>query len=140
MLSTPRSIDMGGWFLCGMVGEWTSDLSPKSGFARVKAFHAVAGAGVVVAERINAGFDYLDFEGKYNTAYEGPDCFGGFSGGGLWQVVFGERDGAVNIVDALLSGVIFYQSELGGDTRTIFCHGRRSIYEHAVQALQRSAS
>ncbi|MDP2604567.1 MAG: hypothetical protein Q8S00_18575 [Deltaproteobacteria bacterium] len=140
MLSAPRAIDMGGWFLCGMVGEWTSDLSPECGFARVKAFRGVTGAGVVVAERQCAEFDYLEFEAKYNAAYEGPDSFGGVSGGGLWQVVFEERDGAVNMVDALLSGVVFFQSEIVGDTRTIFCHGRRSIYERVADSLRSAAS
>jgi hypothetical protein len=136
MLSAPRAIDMGGWFLSGMVDEQTSDLSPEGGFARVKAFRGFTGAGVVAAERQRAKFDYLEFEAKYNAAYQGPNSFGGVSGGGLWQVVFEERDGCVNIVDALLAGVAFFQSEIVGDIRTIFCHGRRSIYEHVVQSLE----
>lgn len=130
---------MGGWFLRGMVGEWTSDLTPEGGFARVKAFNGVTGASQVVAERQHAGFDYIEFEAKYNLAYQGPDSFGGFSGGGLWQVVFEERDGSINIVDVLLSGVSFFQSEKIGDTRTIFCHGRRSIYEYVVDVLHNGA-
>jgi hypothetical protein len=136
MLASPRSIDMGGWFLCGMVGEQTSDLTPERGFARVKGFRGFTGAGVVVAERRRADFDYLEFQAKYNAAYEGPDSFGGFSGGGLWQVVFEERDGCINIVDALLAGVTFFQSEIIGDIRTIFCHGRGSVYDCVVRSLE----
>lgn len=140
MLKTPRAIDMGGWFVFGMAGERTSDLPPEGGFPRVKSFLGATGAGVVVAERQRDGFDYLDFEAKYNEAYEGPDSFCGYSGGGLWQIVLEERNGVIDIVDALLSGVIFYQSAREKDTRTIFCHGRRSIYDCVIRLLQNPLS
>jgi len=141
MLSAPPTLDMGGWIVCGMVAEWTSDLPPEAGFSRVKIFRGISGFGVVRTERYDGErFDYLEFETKYNAAYQGPDSFKGLSGGGLWQIVLEEHDGAVTISDVLLSGVIYFQSDLLGEIRTLFCHGRRSIYEHAVKSLAGTAS
>jgi hypothetical protein len=138
MLSAPLDLKVGVWFLCGMVAERTSDLTPERGFKRVKGFHGLSGAGVVSGERTAGDFDYLHFEAKYNEAYQGPESFKGFSGGGLWQVELVERDGNLEIAEVLLSGVAFFQSDIVGDVRTIFCHGRRSIYGKAYNALARA--
>jgi hypothetical protein len=132
MLAAPRPIELGGWFLSGMIGESTSELSPEHGFARVKAFRGFTGAGVVAAERRREGFDYLEFQAKYDAAYEGPRSFEGVSGGGLWQAVFEEREGAICVSKVLLSGVAFFQSSIQNDVRTISCHGRQSIYDVVV--------
>src|ERR1700694_2331964 len=110
MLSNQRSIDCGGWFLMGMVHEQTVDLPLERGFTRVKGFHGHCGAGVVSAERVSGIYDYLDFEAKYGPGYQGPDSFQGYSGGGLWQMVYAEREGQFEIRDALLSGVVFFES------------------------------
>lgn len=138
MLSIPPALDSGPWFLVGMGAEWTQDSPPERGFTRVKVFRGISGGGVVTCERQDGPYDYLDFETKYNAAYEGPASFQGFSGGGLWQVQLNERDGQVEVAEVLLSGVAFYQSALVGDVRTIFCHGRRSIYEHICNALRKA--
>lgn len=135
MLSTPPAIEMGGWFLVGMAAERTSDLAPERGFTRVKAFRGLCGAGVVASERKTDTHDYLHFEAKYSGLYEGPQSYKGFSGGGLWQIRMKEDDGKLKLGEVLLSGVAFYESEIVGDIRTIYCHGRRSIYEFAVDAL-----
>ncbi len=135
ILSTPPAIDSGGWFLVGMGAEWTEDLAPERGFPRVKLFRGISGAGVVTVERQDGKYDYLNFEAKYGPSYQGPGSFQGFSGGGLWQIQLKENDGKLELVDVLLSGVAFYESEVVDNIRTIFCHGRRSIYEHICNAL-----
>jgi hypothetical protein len=55
-------------------------------------------------------FDYLFFEALYNELYEGPDSYGGFSGGALWQLLVRPDGSTFEIADTLLSGVAFYQS------------------------------
>ena len=140
MLSDPPPIELGGWFLVGMAAEWTSDLPPERGFTRVKAFRGLCGAGVVASERKTDTHDYLHYEAKYDAAYEGPQSYQGFSGGGLWQIRMKEQNGKPIISETLLSGVAFYQSKIVGDLRTIYCHGRRSVYEFAFQALADAAA
>jgi hypothetical protein len=134
-LSLPPEIERGGWFLVGMAAEWTSDLPVERGFTRVKAFRGLCGAGVVTTEYQTGAYDYLNFQAKYNDAYEGPTSYQGFSGGGLWQVRILDHDGKLEVDDVLLSGVAFYESAIVGDVRTIYCHGRRSVYERAYSAL-----
>lgn len=137
MLSAPPLIGAGGWFLVGIAAEWTSDLPPERGFTRVKAFRGLCGAGVVTSEHEAGDYDYLHFEAKYDGLYEGPESYQGFSGGGLWQIQLKERDGKLELSDVLLSGVAFYQSEVVSDIRTIYCHGRRSVYDHVWNAMEK---
>ena len=134
MLAAPRPIDYGGWCITGMVDEWTRDLAPKRGYRRVKGFHGFCGLGVVNSERSDDHIDYLNFETKFDEAYEGPGNFQGVSGGGLWQVIYEERNGIISIRDALLSGVVFYQTEIQSGI-TLSCHGRRSIYQNVHDSI-----
>ena len=136
----PRSVDAGGWFLCGGVDEWTTDGQPEHPFTKVKVFRGLCGAGVVGIERADEQFDYLDFEVAVNEQYEGPLSFKGVSGGGLWQVVLKDHEGEVEIADSLLSGVAYYQIILDGKPQKVICHGRRSIYETVVGVLETNAS
>jgi hypothetical protein len=135
MLSTPPKIELGGWFLVGVAGEWTTDLPLERGLTRIKGFRGLCGAGVVSSERKTDEHDYLNFETKYDEGYQGPESYQGFSGGGLWQAILKEEDGKLGIKELLLSGVTFYQSGIVGDIRTIYCHGRRSVYESAFNTL-----
>lgn len=129
-------IEYGFWLICGMAHEWTSDTEPEGGYERVKIFRGIYGAGKVGNERTIGGFDYLDFHTQYDHDYEGPQSYGGFSGGGLWQIVVGkDSDGAQLIKKKILPGVIFYQSDLKDDKRTIVCHGRDSVYRAVVNVL-----
>lgn len=134
MLLTPRALDLGGWFLCGSVGDWTTDLPTEHPYTRVKGIRALCGAGCVSLERVDNEFDYLNFEVNYDEGYGGPQDFRGFSGGGLWQAVFKDNGGHIVLEDMLLSGVAFYQLEMENG-KTLICHGRKSIYANALSKL-----
>lgn len=127
------------WMLCGMAHEWTRDGTPERGYERVKVFRGCCGAGIVENARVVGEFDYVDFKAKYDDAYEGPHCYGGFSGGGLWQLVVAETPGGeLAVKKKVLSGVIFYQSKLEDHTRTIVCHGSQSVYRVVLNAIESS--
>lgn len=136
----PRSIDAGGWFLCGAADEWTTEGPPERAFTKVKVFRGFCCAGVVSTERVGQEFDYLDFDVAVNDQYEGPMNFEGVSGGGLWQIVLRDHGGQIEIADHLLSGVAYYQMLLDGKPQKVICHGRRSIYETVIRALESNAS
>lgn len=79
------------------------------------------------------GYDYLDLKVDYRTEPRSPTTFGGASGGSVWRV-FVEREynqptGTETISGSCLIGVAFYQSDRDNDSRTIRCHGPKSIYE-----------
>jgi len=130
MLEHPPAVDLGFWGMCGVVEEWTKDLPPERVFSRVKGFHNFFGAGEVSSFETRGAFDYLKFETRFGRSYEGPDNYGGVSGGGIWQVLVKEQDGEAQVSECLLSGVDFYQTVVDGGI-DLSCHGRRSIYEHA---------
>lgn len=139
MLNSPPANELGAWILCGIAHEWTRD-APPGRFDRVKEFRGTCGLGVLAGQREADGFDYLRFEAKYDAAYEGPESYEGFSGGGLWQLLVEERDGLPRVKELLLQGVTFYQHERVAERRVIECHGRRSVYEVAAGALAKAAS
>lgn len=141
MLEAPSPLDHGIWALSGFSGEWTSDSVPERGFQRIKIFRGGFGVGNVTRAFEDGEFDYLLFEVLYNELYEGPQSFGGFSGGGLWQLLGREENGAFCVTQRLLSGVAFYESDLkhGGDgiTREITCQGRRTLYGVFLEQVRR---
>lgn len=85
MVEAPEPIEHGLWVLSGFAGERTGDRAPEQGFSKVKVFNGLHLEGKLAIERNEGNFDYLFFEALYNKLYEGPDSYGGFSGGPLWQ-------------------------------------------------------
>ncbi len=138
VFKSPPAKDVGLWILCGMADEWTTESTPERGYDRVKVFRGMYTEGQALRETQKDAFDYFDFAPNYIPG-QGPESFGGYSGGGLWQVVF--RRGALGQLraDRHLAGVAFYQSPQIGKGRVVKCHGRRSIYEVALRELERIA-
>lgn len=139
LLQKPPALDHGAWFLCGFAEEATTERAPDRGFGRIKVFEGACGAGWVCKQYRESAFEYLDFEVRYGAVNAPPRDFGGFSGGGLWQVPITRKDGELRVKELLFSGVAFYQSATVDNVGRIKCHGRDGIYTHAVQALQNGA-
>jgi hypothetical protein len=147
ILERPQPVEYGIWMLSGFAGEWTGDGLAEQGFSKVKYFRGMYADGKVTRECNRDDFDYLILEALYNEFYEGPQSFGGFSGGGLWQLLVKPEGDELRVVDRLLSGVAFYESDMKNDdmgqvTREIKCHGRRSVYGpiiHLVRTRQFSS-
>ncbi len=141
LLENLPPINDGFWVLSGMSDEVTIDAPPEGGFGRVKVFHGFYGAGVVEAEYLVNGYDFLEFKAKYNETYEGPGSFQGFSGGGLWHLLISKSEnGKLRVTDEILSGVAFYQSPIEEHMRTIKCNGRLSIYKNVIDLIKQRAS
>jgi hypothetical protein len=140
VLEKQQPLDHGIWVLSGIPGEWTSDAAPERGFSRVKIFRGGHGAGTVTREYERGEFDYLVFEALYNKHYEGPQDFGGYSGGGLWQLLVKPDNGSLSVTQRFLSGVAFSQSDFkeseAGAIREITCHGRRSLYDVLISHVR----
>ena len=96
----------------------------------------LAELGRVDQEHRLESFDYLDFEVGYSGASGPPHDFRGFSGGGLWQVPVIRTPDGLKVKELLFSGVAFYQHAPQENHRRIKCHGRRTIYDQAVQSIE----
>jgi hypothetical protein len=139
LLHQPPGENRGAWVLCGMVGERTADLSEedKKRYAKGKSFQGICINAAPSGRRQDREFDYRSLQVEYNATYEGPESFGGCSGGGLWHLLVGEKpDGSLEILTSILSGVAFYQSAKDGIRKTIECHGPRSIYGRVADLLE----
>jgi hypothetical protein len=139
MLDRPEPLGDGFWVLSGFGGEWTDDAATQQGFGRIKVFKGMHGIGKVAAEHVRGAFDYLLYGALYNELYEGPNSYGGFSGGALWHVLMAPN--GKEVAERLLSGVAFYESGeqagAGGEvTNEITCHGRRSVYGTLIEAVR----
>jgi hypothetical protein len=133
MLEDPPSREIGVWAICGIAEEWTIDAPSQMGFGRIKVFNGrLLGPLERIAWRTSGDFDYINFEVVYDDGYGGPQSFGGYSGGGIWQLIIKPIEGLPTVVDRHLMGVAFYQSDKtmrGAEAiREVFSHGRESIY------------
>ena len=138
VLEEPWPVDKWPWLLSGVADEWTRDGPPEAGFERVIEFDGAVGFGIAENERIVGGFDYLDFVAEYGENYSGPERFGGYSGGSVWQMPCKLDGGKITVSDLILSGVAFWQSGKDGSQRVIKCHGRMSIYQHLIDRVMGS--
>ena len=121
-----------------MVGEWTNNPPPNRTLPEHrKGFHGLCMPVLLTSEQQRGDYDYYSFQVENNETYEGPESFGGCSGGGVWHLTVNEQeDGSLAIRESLLAGVAFYQSWWKGARNTIECHGRKSIYGKVIETLE----
>lgn len=124
--------------LAGVIAERTTDVAvpEDAGFLK-RSFEASFEPGTFAPLAEHEGYDLLRFTPQEDEGYEPPSSYQGVSGAALWRV-FCERDirGKVKVKEPWIWGVAFWQSETVDDgSRTITCHGPKSIYERLVQAV-----
>lgn len=83
------------------------DSPGEAGFERIKDFQGGIGLGLTENERMVGDFDYLDFPAEYSENYDGPESFGGYSGGSLWHIVANWKEDKIIVNECILSGVAF---------------------------------
>jgi hypothetical protein len=124
-----------GIFFAGFVGEWAKRGPAEAGFAGTNCFGMLCG-GIGRADKYweDRDFDYSVFTVQCHR--DNPQNYQGASGGGLWKVIASSDDPHISIVeDAILCGVAYWQTELTDGKRCITCHGYKSIYSKAVNAM-----
>lgn len=137
ILNNPPPLDFGIWFICGTPSEGTEEEESEKGFGGVISSHGNCGATGVNREYVMGDYDYIEVGIDYSGSGGIPSNFGGMSGGGLWQVLTRQtEEGELEPTKHLLSGVIFYQSDVINQRRFIRCHGRRSIYKNVFDKIE----
>jgi len=123
-------IDRGFWFTLGFPGVFEFDIEPNRGFSEIKGYYGLCGISGIRKEYENNGYDYLEMSIKYESHNKNlPNSFGGVSGGGIWQVPLSRNNqGSLEPDEYILSGVIFYQTQLQENQRFLRGHGRNVIY------------
>ena len=138
VLQNPLDYRFGLWMPLGFPEELTKIGESVNGFSILKDFHMLGGATGIENAYVRGDYDYLEVSCHYRKDEELPMSFGGFSGGGLWQVPLLELEkDNIKHQEIILSGVIFYQTKVRNSRRNIKCHGRRSIYKKAYEFIRR---
>ena len=138
LLEKPPRLVEGVWFLNGFVAEGTKEEIGRQGYEKIKGFLLFSGAAGVDTEYERDGYDYFDVPITYTKEFSIPRDFGGMSGGGLWQVPLIKKrsTGKLQHEELLFSGVVFYQQPIRDNESMVRCHGRRSVYEIAYDAIR----
>ncbi len=136
LLHSPPHLRDGFWFVNGFIDENTVEEREKEGFALIKGFYNLSGAGGPEDSITVGEHDYFTFPVSYAGRAVAPKSFGGMSGGGLWQIPLQRgTEGRITHKPALLSGVVFYQEPTNPTSCGVRCHGRQSVYRVAYSAI-----
>jgi hypothetical protein len=132
-----HEVDLGLWLPCGVLAEGSQDLEPERGFGIVRGYYGLCGLAAGPSETHVDGFDYLELTSDPSESKDVPTSFKGLSGGGLWHAIVGSKDGALVVMDCILSGVIFYEDFLPDGVQVLRSHGRNSVYRRLAEQMAR---
>lgn len=138
LLNCPPDHQDGFWLVCGAPGQFTN--YEGQGIFSVG---SICGIGGVQNEYEKDGYDYIESIVEYDRQMEQidnieiPESLGGMSGGGLWQVMVGISEEECIPLRYILYGVAFCQSKFEENRRILKCHGRKSIYKYAYEAIRK---
>jgi len=136
LLNNPPGIAEGRWAVQGLIAERTREELDEQKIKTVH-FFQLCSLGSATPHTVGA-YDYFDCPIRYSNSEPIPESYRGTSGGGLWQVRLEKRASDGEITPArvpILSGVAFYQGPIESGISSIRCHGRRSVYEVAYEAI-----
>ena len=132
LLHSPPDRHSGFWFVNGFPA--TEAVRTTDGDSEIIRFLNLSGAGGPEEPVTRGEYDYYKFPVPNRAS--APESFGGMSGGGFWQIrLRRKQDGTLETLPPLLSGVVFYQVWTPSEC-ALLCHGRRSVYEIAYQAIE----
>jgi hypothetical protein len=137
LLTDPPPLTAGLWVVQGFIAERTTEELDFEQHIKTVRFFQLSSSGTV-KPYATGEYDYFELPIKYSTRASIPESYGGTSGGGLWQVRLERKASGGEITPAtvpILSGVAFYQDGVECDRSALRCHGRRSAYETAYEAI-----
>jgi len=135
VLNRPPQDNEGFWIANGFIDERTTEHRGE-GIVSKRFFNLSAAGGAERQPDVDQ-FDYYQYPVSIEGREYSPRSFGGMSGGGLWQIPLArEGNGSVVSRTPLFSGLVFYQVPTTSSECGVRCHGRRSIYEIAYEAIR----
>jgi hypothetical protein len=141
MLDNAPALNSGVWFVWGVPAEDTTSEPAEKGYSQIRGLHSQCSATHASREDQAGEHDYIEIEVEYGKEFHVPQSFGGYSGGGIWQVFLKTSEtGRFLPAEFILSGVAFYQTEISDQKRYLRCHGRRSIYGYVYDRLKRASA
>jgi hypothetical protein len=138
MLNAPPQDREGIWVASGFVEELTQIDPNPAPYETLKAFCHFGTVGGVDSYRVDKPHDYFVFPVSHPPNSSVPHNFGGVSGSGLWHVLLREdKAGVLAVYQYILQGLTYYQDPYVDGKSALRCHGARSIYSVAYEAICR---
>lgn len=138
ILSEPFDPEHPNCVLSGIPGMKTKVVGPAHGYSRVYVYENILGYTRIEKYWIEDDFDYFEVSVIYDEGADLPRTFGGVSGGGVWRVKIEQtEDGKYHSGGPMLSGVACWEKPEKENRLHIICHGWRSIYYVAYNAVMR---
>ena len=133
MLRGEPQIENGLWAIVG-TPTFTSNLEDPNKLEFTKMTYSVG----VEPPVMRGEFDYIEARADLRMDNVPPN-FKGVSGGGLWHAEVARlADGSLALIgEPKLEGCAFYETRPRGEYVYIRCHGRHSIYEHALGLIRK---
>lgn len=126
----------GFWFVAGAVAERTA-VSGNDGKRVTVSVEASVESGDVLNLQLDDGFDCVRFVPTPHPSYIPPSSYEGMTGGGVWVGYVADGKGATSEGSRLnFVGVNFWQSDVGGQGRSIVCHGPDGVYGRLNEAVR----
>ncbi len=136
-MTSPPDDREGIWIASGFVEEFTKMDPNPTPYESVKAFCDFASVGGVESYVVEGQHDYFVFPLSNSTDASIPNNFGGVSGSGLWHVLLRvNKAGDLTAFDYILQGLTYYQEPYVEGRSALRCHGQKSIYGVAHEALR----
>jgi hypothetical protein len=121
----------------GIIAEWSDKEPVAMGSLDVTTIRGLLNVGAAVEIEPADGCDRLRFDVLPADDFTLPESYGGTSGGGVWRAFTQMRaDQKKYLVQLRLLGVAFYQSDATNGSRSIICHGPKTIYDRMFTAIR----
>ncbi len=138
LMTAPPNDREGIWIASGFVEELTQIDPNPAPYESVKGFCDFGAVGGVESYSVNGQHDYFEFPISQPPGGSVPHDFGGVSGSGLWHVLLREKEGGdLTPYQYILQGLTYYQDPYVEGRSALRCHGPKSIYGVAYEALCR---
>ena len=135
LLSEPPDVRDGLWITQGFLEKRTAATEDSDGGTTTR-FYNFSGVGGPDDPIDRGEYDYYEYPVTDEKRSETPASWGGMSGGGVWRVPLGRKDGqVVPRHNPVLSGVLFYQHPTTSTECGVVAHGLRSIYGVAYDSI-----
>jgi hypothetical protein len=122
----------------GIIGERTSSGIDERREARFTNIEAIPEFGEAGETREAHGMDLVDFTPKLSEGYVPPGSYKGMSGGGWWRIFCQlDNNSRATVVEKRVLGVAFHETDVADGSRTIVCHGPKSVYKVLIDAVEK---
>lgn len=134
-LTGPPAVSKGLWIVQGFIAERTiEELDFERRVKTVRFFELSSSGGAY--QYATSAYDYFRVPIEYKSHGSIPESYGGTSGGGLWHVALMKGRSGGEIAHAVPVLSAFYQEAIDAQRSALKCHGRRSVYEIAYEAIR----